>query len=158
MVGRAFEKADDPNWCDPERIRGRTILGFRRILLVFEGNVLSSDGPIEFTFSDGSAVCLDAGGDGEVLAMKPATWVDPFNGELTLDPEEWLRVHGRWTAFDVSREEQYRHLLGQPASVTEVERLDDGKPVGVEICVGDFAIEARTFGADDLFVSVTNVA
>lgn len=105
----------------------------RRIFYVFGDEVDRDYGPVELTFSDGTAVVFDAGADGEALVVRSGPWCDPFAEPLSEENQEFVRDHGKWTAFDVSGEPMPALLVGNPITGHDETRTENGKPTGVTL-------------------------
>jgi hypothetical protein len=94
----------------PELV-GRTISRIRRLHYVFGGEVNRADGPIEFSFGDGSVLLCDASADW-TLHFYGAAWVDPLGSPLAEPDQAYVDRYGRWVAFDVSASSAYGPLIG----------------------------------------------
>src|SRR5436190_1195550 len=81
---------------------GQRITTIRRIFFVAGGVVERSNGPIEFSFEDGSCLLLESGPDGETLRLSRASWQDPFLAPLSPENADFVARSGKWTAFCVS--------------------------------------------------------
>jgi hypothetical protein len=118
-----------------------------------DGSRNASEGPIEFTLDDGGAVLrLESGADGESLRFRTGEWVDPFAEPLSPENREFVARSGKWTAFDVSADEDYRGVIGQ-----HVKNLNlmsrNGKVIGIELQFASMTIRAEV-AADDLIVDL----
>jgi hypothetical protein len=133
---------------------GKVIAGIRRIRYVVGGQVISPRGAIELTFNEGSTVTLDAGPDGEAMAVRDSRWTDPFEEPLSRANRAFVEQSGKWTAFDVSTEPPYRELIGQTVDRVEPLLSPSGKVRGATIFTpaGTVHIEVE---ADDLSVRVS---
>jgi hypothetical protein len=134
-------------------IAGRVIVGVRRVCYVLRGDVTSTAGPLELSFADGSTLVLDAGPDGEALAVSTKPWVDPFASPLSSDNERYVGISGKWASFDVSREARYSGLLKMPVDGVEPHLTADGKVVGATIQAGSVVVRVEV-GADELHVDL----
>lgn len=105
----------------------------RRIFYVFGDEVDRDYGPVELTFSDGTAVVFDAGADGEALAVRRGEWHDPFAEPLSEANRRFVRDHGKWTAFDVSAEAPPNLLIGKTLTRHDEFRTENGKLTGVTL-------------------------
>jgi hypothetical protein len=128
-------------------------MGVRRIWYVLGGEILSTAGPLELRFADESAVVLNAGPDGEALAMDTSRWVDPFAPPLSPENEQFVASSGKWTSFDVSDEEPYARVVGGTVDRVDPQMTPEGKLVGIGILAGPTIIRA-VVGADELNVEV----
>lgn len=127
-------------------LNGRTICRIRRIRYVLRGEVISSDGPMEFSFTDDFIVLLDAGPDGEALAVKAAAWTDHFAEPLSNDNREFVEQSGKWTAFDVSAQEPYLRLVGEPIQQVVPVRTPENKISGVALTTPAATLRVETQG------------
>ena len=132
---------------------GKSITGVRRIHYVLRGEVNDSAGPIEIAFVDGSAVVLDAGPDGEALAVAPSLWVDPFAPPLSPENERYVGSSGKWTAFDVSSKSPYTALIGAEVDAVEPHLSPEGRLVGATIRAGETVVRAEVEG-DEISIDV----
>jgi len=92
-------------------LAGREIARIRRLHYVFQGEVNSSDGPIELTFADGSVVMCDAAADW-TLEFFGTAWVDPLPEPLGELDRAYVDRYGRWAAYDVTAIAPYGSLAG----------------------------------------------
>src|SRR5436309_302811 len=97
--------------CDLDGIVGSLITTITRVFFVLGGSVDRSNGPIEFSFEDGSCLLLECGPDGEALRLSRRPWDDPFSDPLTPENAEFVQRSGKWTAFDVSGETPYASFV-----------------------------------------------
>jgi hypothetical protein len=137
-----------------ETFIGKRIVRIRRIFYELEGVVERHEGPVELSFADGEMVWFDVGPDGESLAVLNGCWVDHFAPPLSPENEEYIRTHGKYSAFDVGEEAGYRDLVNE--NIADVRRLVEerrSKIVGLVIIfsVGQLRIEVE---ADDLYVTL----
>jgi hypothetical protein len=91
---------------------GREIARIRRLHYLFQGEVNTSDGPIELTFADGSVLMCDAAVDW-TLEFFGAAWVDPIREPLSESDLAYVDRYGRWSQYDVTEQEPYKPLTGQ---------------------------------------------
>lgn len=136
-----------------EQLVGRVVVGVRRVLYVLRGLNTSTAGPIELTFAGGSAVVLDAGSDGEALAVSTRRWIDPFAPPLSPENQRYVETSGKWTAFDVSDQEPYAALVGATVDSVEPILTSRGKLIGASIRAGATVLRAKV-EADELSVDV----
>lgn len=141
----------DPTPLEP--LVGRVVVGVRRVLYVLRGRNTSAAGPIELTFADGSAVVLDAGSDGEALAVSTERWIDPFVPPLSAENQRYVEASGKWTAFDVSDQEPWAALVGATVDSVEPILTSRDKLIGASIRVGAAVLRAKV-EADELSVDV----
>lgn len=130
-----------------------TIVAVRRMFYVLGTDVDRTEGPIEFTFHDGSTLLLDAGHDGEELRIRAARWRDPF--EPLVDPVniEYVAASGKYTAFDVTGEQPYAGLAGARVEAVSVVALADGRPRAATLYLDEGVVKVETL-ADELLVTV----
>lgn len=95
----------------PEMV-GREIARVRRLHYVFQGEVNSSDGPIELTFSDGSVVMCDAAADW-TLEFFGAAWVDPLPDPLNESDRGYVERYGKWVAYELTEQTPYSWVVGR---------------------------------------------
>jgi hypothetical protein len=91
---------------------GKRITHVARALYVYRGERNDQDGPLELGL-EGGIVLLDGHGDGERLRVRAEGWKDPFEGPLDEESRRFVEDHGKWTRFDLSRDSQYRDLIGE---------------------------------------------
>ncbi|WP_336085537.1 hypothetical protein [Nocardia sp. SSK8] len=130
-----------------------TIIAVRRMFYVLGTDIDRSEGPIEFTFHDGSTLLLDAGLDGEELRIGVAPWRDPF--EPLVDPVniEYVAASGKYTAFDVTDEDPYVVLTGARVEAVSVISLADGRPRAATLYLTGGMVKVETV-ADELLVTL----
>jgi hypothetical protein len=132
---------------------GHFICKVQRILYVLKGEVAAENGPIEITFTGGPTVLLDAAPDGEALAVRPSAWTDPFADPLSVENREFVERSGKWTAFDVSEQVPYSHLIAEQVSEVIPVRTLDNKIKGATIKTAHCAIHVE-IEADEVSVDV----
>jgi hypothetical protein len=135
-------------------LRDRTVNRIRRIRYLAGGQVTTENGPIELTLADGHAVWLDAGPDGEALAVEAGAWPDPFAPPLSPENEEFVARSGKWTAFDVSGDPPYERLVGSRVTAVAPVRTD-GKVTGSRIVTTAGSLYIEVAG-DELTVLITD--
>ncbi|MFC6012223.1 hypothetical protein [Nocardia lasii] len=130
-----------------------TIVAVRRMFYVLGDEIDRTEGPIEFTFTDGSTLLFDAGVDGAELRIGANPWRDPF--EPLVDPVniEYVAHSGKYTAFDVTDEEPYRALAGRRVDAVSVVPLADGRPRAATLYLGAGMVKAESI-ADELIVTL----
>jgi hypothetical protein len=96
-------------------LAGRTIVGIRRIFYVYAGEV--NDGY-------GAVVVFEVGPAAQELGASEAPFDDPFAPPLSRENAEFVRTHGKWTAFDVAAVEPYARLVG--GRVAEARTIEQG--------------------------------
>jgi len=126
----------------------------RRVFYVFGDEVDRDSGPVELTFSDGTAVLFDAGADGEALAVRCGEWDDPFAEPLSEENRAFVRDHGKWTAFDVTTEDPPARLVGNPITAYDETRTAAGKLTGVTLHSPAVRLSIET-RADELIAAFT---
>ena len=94
---------------------GKTVVGVRHILYVHHGSVKQDEGALELRFHDGSTALFDTTGNGN-MQVTPQPWVDPFVLPLSPENEAYVRMHGMWTAFDLTSEPPASALIGRQVS------------------------------------------
>ncbi|GGK36948.1 hypothetical protein [Nocardia camponoti] len=131
-----------------------TVVGVRRMYYTHGDTVDRTEGPIEFTFADGSTLLLDAGVDGAELRIGARPWRDPF--EPLVDPVniEYVAASGKYTAFDVTNDLPYRLLRGACVDAVSVVPLPDGRPQAATLYLGAHSVKAESI-ADELIVTLT---
>jgi hypothetical protein len=132
---------------------GAVIASIRRLHHVYLDAIDRGKGPIEFTFSDGRVLRLDAGPDGEALAIFTRPWVDPFQSP---ENAEFVARSGKWTEFDVSADSPYSGLILSPVTDFVPIRSPSGKLVGVVVVTLAGSLKIETHGADEIWVTSTN--
>lgn len=135
-----------------DRTHVARIARLRRIFYVLGEETDRSKGPLEITFDDGGVECFDAGADGQTLRVDAKAWTDPFAEPLSAENVEYVRTYGKWAAFDVSEDDEYRAFVGQ--LVLRRELIEErGSRVGVLLHtrLGTLAVTTRF---DELLVDV----
>ncbi len=130
-----------------------TIIAVRRMFYVLGDDIDTAEGPIEFTFHDGSTLLLDVGVDGAELRIGAAPWRDPF--EPLVDPVniEYVAASGKYTAFDVTDEHPYVLFTGRRVDAVSVVPLPDGRPRAATLYLGEGMVKAESI-ADELIVTL----
>ncbi|MEV6364264.1 hypothetical protein [Nocardia asteroides] len=130
-----------------------TIIAVRRMFYVLGDDIDTAEGPIEFTFHDGSTLLLDVGVDGTELRIGAAPWRDPF--EPLVDPVniEYVAASGKYTAFDVTDEHPYALFAGRRVDAVSVVPLPDGRPRAATLYLGEGMVKAESI-ADELIVTL----
>lgn len=95
-----------------------TLTQVRRIFYVFKGEVDRHEGEVELTFSSGQVVLGQAGPEGYSMRLGYEPWVDPFEGHMTPENQEYVATHGKAEAFDVSDEAPFNDRIGK--KVTDI--------------------------------------
>lgn len=133
---------------------GRTVMAARRIRYVYRGSIRNEHGTLELTFEDGSSICLDAGGDGETLAVTQGPWIDPFAEPLSEVNREFVDRSGKWSAFELSASEMLGQIIGQSVVEVDPRRGFMDKLVGIRfgLVSADLVAIAE---ADELHVTLT---
>jgi hypothetical protein len=133
-------------------LQGRVVKQIRKVRYTLRGKVTSDAGPIEITFTDDSIVLLDAGPDGEALAVKLTAWVDYFAEPLSIENRRFVEQSGKWAAFDVSDQEPYSRFIkervGQVIPIRTVENKIKGVTLATAQCSFRVEIEADEVSVD----------
>ena len=132
---------------------GKTLVGIRRVLYVHKGVVQNGAGPLELTFDDGTSVVLDAGADGESLAVMAGSWIDPFQEPLSEENQLFIESSGKWTAFDMATLDPFSRAIGHAIDQVDDLRSPSEKVVGTCVRLGDVVILANV-DSDELLVDV----
>ncbi|GGR72218.1 hypothetical protein GCM10010169_15200 [Micromonospora fulviviridis] len=132
---------------------GQELSAVRRINYVLpDGSCDRREGPLELTVRSELTVRLDSSSDGESLHVEQGQWEDPFRGSLSPENIAFLKTAGKWTAFDVSGDNEYRSMIGR--SIEQVKFVTRaGKTVGVDIVISAAVIRAEVV-ADELVVDL----
>lgn len=138
---------------------GKTVVGIRRILYVYQGAVTKDEGALELSFHDGSTALFDTTGNGN-MQVTSQPWVDPF--VLPLSPENAIYVdtHGKWTAFDLTSEPPANALIERQVSayaeiVTDQSgqvHCPPGQCLAASIAFGDVLVRVWNWGADEIHI------
>jgi hypothetical protein len=134
-------------------LEGRVACRIRRIRYVVRGEVMPDTGPIEFSFTDGSIVLLDAGPDGEALAVRAAAWIDHFAEPLSIENRQFVEQSGKWTAFDVSAQKPYSRLIGEQIGQVIPIRTLENKIKGVALTTRESTVRVE-IEADEVTVDI----
>lgn len=137
-------------------LAGAVVASIRRLHSVYSDTIDRGKGPIEFTFRDGRVLRLDAGPDGEALAVFTEPWVGPFRSPLSPENTEFVGRSGKWTEFDVSADSPYSGLILSPVTEFAPIRTPHGKLVGVVVVTLAGSLKIETHGADEIWVTSTN--
>lgn len=137
-------------------VRGRNVTTVRRVRYELAGTLRSDNGPLEITFDD-SAIVLQPASDGELLAIESQAWTDPFAAPLSTENEEYVRTHGKWTAFDISKESPYDRLIGTQVELILPISNPGGAIVGLEVTF-ELAVLRVEVEADELLVDLASVS
>ena len=110
----------------------------------------ANEGPVEVSLDNGVVFRLESGSDGESLRFAIGKWVDPFIEPLSPENREFVARSGKWTAFDVSGDQNFGRFIGQ--RIKDLNLLTAwGKVVGIELVFGSATLKAEV-RADELFV------
>jgi hypothetical protein len=134
-------------------VQGCSIQRIRRVLYVVRNEVTNVSGPIELTFSSGDILVFDAAPDGEALSAERSTWTDYFAEPLSPDNREYVERSGKWTAFDVSEQLPYSHLIAERLEEVIPVETPEGKLIGATIKTGHCALHVEV-ESDELFVDI----
>ena len=137
-------------------LAGAVVASIRRLHYVYLDRIDRRKGPIEFAFRDGRVLRLDAGPDGEALAVFTVPWVDPFRSPLSPENAEFVAQSGKWEAFDVSADYPSSDLILSPVTEFVPIRTPRGKLVGVVVVTPAGSLKIETHGADEIWVTSTN--
>ena len=130
---------------------GSPIRRVRRIHYVHDGQADTDFGPVELTI--GQRVFLfDNESDGDSLRVTEAAWVDPFSEPLSPENRQFVREHGKWTAFDQSTEDDWARFIGDPLRDVETVTNDVGKTIGIILRTERGGVLRLGVLADELFV------
>ena len=135
-----------------EKRVGRRVNAVRRMRYVHRGAVVDDHGVLELNFSDQVTLCLDAGHDGEKLAVRHGSWIDPFVEPLCEENREVVRTSGKWTAFDIAEDDELWQIVGRTLEGVEPIWGYAHKLVGVRLDVGASTLVARAV-ADELWLT-----
>src|SRR5579864_8330800 len=94
---------------------GKTVVGVRRILYVYQGVVTKDEGALELRFHDGSTALFDTTGSG-TMQVTSQPWVDPFAPPLSPENVAYVHRYGKWTAFDLTSEPPANAVIGRHVS------------------------------------------
>ncbi|MEU7475729.1 hypothetical protein AB0A63_07075 [Lentzea sp. NPDC042327] len=140
-----------------DELLGSVIAKVRRVNYVRPGGHREAEeGPIELTLENGAVLLFESGSDGESLRLSTGEWADPFAGPLSPENQDFVARSGKWTAFDVSSEGDYRELVGRRVEDISLV-VESGKTTGVELSVGSVFVRAVVV-ADELTVVLGEVA
>ncbi len=136
---------------------GKTVVGVRRILYVYRGSVKEDDGALELGFHDGSTALFETAGNGN-MQVSPQPWVDPFVLPLSPENAAYVRTHGKWTAFDLTREPPANALIGRQVSAYDEIVTDQSERVhcppsqclAASIAFGDVIVRIWNWGTDEI--------
>jgi hypothetical protein len=138
---------------------GKTVVGVRRILYVYQGSVKEDGGALELRFQDGSTARFDTSGTGN-MQVTQEPWVDPFAPPLSAENAAFVHRYGKWTAFDLTNEPPASALIGRQVSsyeedVTGEELFADyhcppGQCLAASIAFGEVIVRVLNWGADEI--------
>lgn len=95
------------------KVSGKVVTSIARVLYEHNGQLDTSDGPVELRFDGNEVLLLHGSGDGETLRVSSSPWQDFFTPPLSEENAAYLREHGKWTRVDVSHQDAYRGLVGR---------------------------------------------
>jgi hypothetical protein len=140
---------------------GKTVVGVRRILYVYQGAVTKDEGALELSFHDGSTALFDTAENGN-MQVTSQPWVDPFAPPLSPENVAYVHRYGKWTAFDLTSEPPANAVIGRQVSayeelVTDEEALADyqcllGQCLAASIALGDVLVRVLNWGMDEIHV------
>lgn len=153
MDGSGEQPLSDEPLLAPARARlhAAPVGRIRRVYYVYDGAPDRDYGPIELMLADGRFLVFDAGPDGEALVGRTEEWDDPFGEPLSTANREFVREHGKWTAYDVSAEPPYAALVGHPLEDC-VPHHTHGKLTGLTLTTGAGRLHIHVI-ADELQVT-----
>jgi hypothetical protein len=130
---------------------GRKILRIERLRYDYKGRQSPEGGGVQIWLDNGM-LNISVSADGETVRFEDRTWVDPFSGQLSLENEEYIASHGKWTLVDVSEEAPFSTLIGK--TIEQIVPLENrfDRLIGVQIVAGDVLLNAYVY-ADELRVA-----
>lgn len=132
---------------------GRRLTGMRRVRYIHHGSVYSDRGILELSFEAAEPVLVDAGADGETLAVRRGPWVDPFAEPLSEVNREFVERSGKWTAFVIGRGDKLGRIIGRTLDHVEPQSNWTGQICGARLFFGPLMLVAMV-GVDELIVSL----
>lgn len=119
---------------------GRRLVSASRILFEAPGASLSSDGPLELHWDDGTVTLLDGDADGESLRVLGAPWADPFAESISEENSRYIAEQGRWRRVDESREPPLAAMLGNALTSVTLLKNPFGRLAGVWLRAEDCSL------------------
>lgn len=113
---------------------GKRIRHVARLLYEYRSEIDSDDGGIEIG-TDAGVVLLESDSDGESLRARASPWEDPFREPLSEDNRRYVDEHGKWQRVDVSMQEGYADLVGEPVTGVSLLKSEHGRIAGVRLSV-----------------------
>lgn len=135
---------------DLQHLRGKSVSRIRRIYFVSQGTVDTRAGALELRLQDGSFLLLDTHSDW-TLHVKQEEWSDPFPPPLSAENAEFVRTHGKWTAFDRSDMIPACLYIGRRVSASrEILSDESGVPasMGIILEFDELAVKASSSGGE----------
>src|SRR5690606_36854615 len=125
------------------------------VFFQFGGSLDTARGPLELLTPGHGPILLEAAADGDSLAVRNEQWIDPFEGHMSEENDEWVANYGKWTAVDVANELPWASLLNRTIDEIEVlhENTVDDIVTGTRIHISEAVVSALV-RADELVVEV----
>jgi hypothetical protein len=131
---------------------GKIVAGIRRVCYVHSSSV-SDTGPLEITFEDGTSVVVDAGADGEKLALSAGPWMDPFREPLSEENRRFVETSGKWTLCELAAQDPLQRVLGH--QIVRVDELQNSSHsvIGADLELDNLVLRL-TVDSDELLAEV----
>lgn len=113
---------------------GRRLTYVARVLYEYRGEIGADDGAIEVG-TDRGVVLLEGDRDGESLRIRAEAWEDPFKEPLSEENRRYVDEHGRWRRVDVSKQQDYRDLIGERITRASLLTNEHGRIGGVRLSI-----------------------
>ena len=133
---------------------GRTLSAVTLVRYAGAAGPTHPTGPVALTFSDGLSVLMKPAADGELLDVTTGGWEDAFAEPLSEEDRAYVRRCGKWTAYDVSSEEQYLSVVGHQVTSIEPMLLAARGMTGVTILTDAGKLTVRV-EFDELIAALT---
>ncbi len=140
--------ATQTTWTTTRRALGKTVARVERILFADE-EAVDLEGPIQFTFTDGSVLHFKGLGDGSLVAVRgrfSSPYVDKRESKNDSTGADGL------TCINFSSREPYRRLIGQTVYAVSPVEDEDGTLAGVKFLIGTMPLIIYV-GADDCSIA-----
>lgn len=126
---------------------GAEVVALKRVLFCHGAVIDGDEGPIEFSFSDGSTWLFESGGNGEDLHVKNSPWQDPFMDPISEENVSFLLDSGKWEIFNLGLASwSYRRFVGLKLRSA---RMSSANSVCLHFDCGNIEV---TSGGDELRV------